>query len=104
MGRRERDLTLFRVEATGEKDGRRRRYRAEMVDRYDRGLQMTSMARVTAFTAAIVARMIGRGEIVARGLFPSEQLIAGPLFQQLLTELAEQQICFELTTERVDQL
>lgn len=104
MGRRERDLTLFRIEAAGEKDGRRRRYRVEMVDRYDPVLQMTSMARVTAFTAAIVARMIGRGEIVARGLFPPEQLVAGGLFQRLLQELAEQQIRFELTTERIDLL
>lgn len=104
MGRREKDLTLFRVEAAGEKDGRRRRYRVEMIDRYDPALQMTSMARVTAFTAAIIARMIGRGEIVGRGLFPPEQLVAGPLFQRLLQELAEQQIRFELTTERVDPL
>jgi len=104
MGRRERDLTLFRIEAAGEKEGRRRRYRVEMVDHYDPALQMTSMARVTAFTAAIVARMIGRGEIVARGIFPPEQLLAGPLFQRLLQELAEQQIRFELTTERVDPL
>lgn len=104
MGRRERDLTLFRIEATGEKAGRRRRYRVEMVDRYDSALTMTSMARVTAFTAVIVARMIGRGEIVARGLFPPEQLVAGPLFQRLLQELAEQQIRFELTTERIDPL
>lgn len=104
MARRERDLTLFRVEATGEKAGRRRRYRVEMVDRYDSTLQMTSMARVTAFTAVIVARMIGRGEIVARGLFPPEQLVAGPLFHRLLQELQQQQIRFELTTERIDPL
>lgn len=104
MGRREKDLTLFRVEATGVKDGRRRRYRVEMVDRYDPALKMSSMARVTAFTAAIVARMIGRGEILARGLYPPEQLLAGPLLQRLLQELQQQRICFELTTERVDPL
>ncbi len=53
----ERDITLFRVEAMGEKDGRPRRYKIEMVDRYDNVLGFTSMARTTAFTGAIVARM-----------------------------------------------
>lgn len=104
MGRQEQDLTLLRVEAHGEKEGRPRRYRAELVDRYDSGLQMTSMARVTAFTAAIVARMIGRGDMVAQGLFPPEQLLTGVLFQRLLAELAGHGIRFELTTERVDPL
>lgn len=104
MGRRERDLTLFRVEATGQKAGLRRRYRVEMVDRYDPTLQMTSMARVTAFTAVIVARMIGRGEIVGRGLFPPEQLVAGARFERLLQDLGGHGIRFELTTERVDPL
>ena len=31
----ERDITVFRVEAVGEKEGRPRRYRVGMVDRYD---------------------------------------------------------------------
>ncbi|MEW5719218.1 MAG: saccharopine dehydrogenase C-terminal domain-containing protein, partial [Chloroflexota bacterium] len=51
----ERDITVFRVEAFGEKDGRPRCYKIEMVDRYDDVLGFTSMARTTAFTGAIVA-------------------------------------------------
>ncbi len=104
MTRTERDLTLFRVEATGEKNGRPRRYRVVMADRYDKKLKMTSMARVTAFTAAIVARMAARGDIRAAGLLPPEQVVAGALFDRLLAELAKHGIRFELTTERVDPL
>jgi len=51
----------------GEHEGRPRCYKIEMVDRYDEVLGFTSMARTTAFTGAIVGRMVARGEIKARG-------------------------------------
>jgi lysine 6-dehydrogenase len=95
----ERDITLFRVEAVGQKDGGRRRLKMEMVDRYDQVLGFTSMARTTAFTGAIVARMIARGEITARGLFTPEQVITGRLLDELLAELATVNVRFEETTE-----
>jgi lysine 6-dehydrogenase len=98
----ERDITLFRVEAIGEKEGVLRRYKVEMVDRYDDLLGFTSMARTTAFTGAIVARMIARGEIKAKGLFTPEQVITGPLLDRLLTELAAVNVRFEETTETVE--
>jgi lysine 6-dehydrogenase len=97
----ERDLTLFRVEAIGERDGKRLRLKMEMVDRYDEKLGFTSMARTTAFTGAIVARMIARGDLKARGLFTPEQVITGPLLDRLLEELAALDVCFEETEELV---
>jgi lysine 6-dehydrogenase len=96
----ERDMTLLRVEAIGEKDGRRRHHRIDMIDRYDDEGGFTSMARTTAFTGAIVARMIARGEIRATGALPPEQILSGPLFDQLVAELAAAQIVFELAEER----
>ena len=96
----ERDITLFRVEARGKKDGVPRRHRVEMVDRYDEALGFTSMARTTAFTAAIVARMIARGELRAKGLLTPEQVITGPLLDRLLAELAAVNVGFEETTEK----
>ncbi|MDH4208641.1 MAG: saccharopine dehydrogenase NADP-binding domain-containing protein [Anaerolineae bacterium] len=95
----ERDITLFRVEAIGQKEGVRRRYKVEMVDRYDDTLGFTSMARTTAFTGAIVARMIARGEIKAKGLVTPEQVITGPLLDGLLAELAAVNVRFEESTE-----
>jgi saccharopine dehydrogenase-like NADP-dependent oxidoreductase len=93
----ERDITLFRVEVAGEKNGRLCRYKAEMVDRYDEALGFTSMARTTSFTGAIVARMIAHGDLNATGVLPPEQVITGPLFDQLLAELAAANIQFDIT-------
>jgi len=96
----ERDITLFRVEAIGKKDGIPRRHKMEMADRYDETLRFTSMARTTAFTGAIVARMIARGELRAKGLLTPEQVITGPLLDRLLAELAAVNVGFEETTEK----
>ncbi len=100
----ERDITLFRVEVVGQQDGRPRRYKIEMVDRYDDQLGFTSMARTTAFTGAIVARMIARGDLTAQGLLTPEQVVTGPLFHKLVDELAAAGVRFDMTTEKVETL
>jgi len=100
----ERDITLFRTEVKGEKDGQPRKYLFETVDRCDDVLGFTSMARTTGFTGAIVSRMIARGDLKATGMFMSEQAIFGPLFDTLLSELAAAGVRFTLTTEKVEPL
>ena len=100
----DRDLTIFRVEALGEKHGQPRRYCVDMVDRYDETLGFTSMARVTAFTGAIVARMIARGEIDAKGWVTPEKIITGKRFDRLVKELAEQGVTFTVTKENTAPL
>ena len=100
----DRDITCFRVETLGFKDGKARRYRIEMVDRYDEELGFTSMARTTAMTGAIVARMIARGDIHSQGFLTPEQVITGPLVGKLVEELAAINIRFEITTEKVETL
>jgi lysine 6-dehydrogenase len=100
----ERDITVFRVEAVGEKAGRLRKYKVEMVDRYDEALGFTSMARTTAFTGAIVARMIARGDLKATGVLPPEQVITGSLFDRLVAELAAEDIKFDVTVEKTGTL
>lgn len=100
----ERDITCFRVEALGQLDGCPRRYAVEMVDRYDEELGFTSMARTTAFTGAIVARLIAGGELQATGLRTPEQLITGRLFDRLVAELAQVGVRFTVSTEMVEVL
>ena len=95
----DRDLTIFRVETLGEKHGQPRRYCVDMLDRYDETLGFTSMARVTAFTGAIVARMIARGDIDAKGWVTPEKIITGKRFDGLVKELAEQGVTFTVTKE-----
>jgi saccharopine dehydrogenase-like NADP-dependent oxidoreductase len=81
----EHDLALLRVEAIGSRGGRPGRARAEMVDRWTDGF--TAMARTTSFTASVVARLIARGEITARGLQRPEAVVAGASVDRLLREL-----------------
>jgi len=88
----------------GEKDGRKLEYKAEMVDRYDEQLGFTSMARTTAFTGAIVARMIARGDLRATGMVSPEQVITGSLFDKLMNELAAANIRFDITVESTETL
>ena len=95
----DRDLTIFRVETLGVKHGQPRRYCVDMLDRYDETLGFTSMARVTAFTGAIVARMIARGDIDAKGWTTPEKIITGKRFDGLVKELAEQGVTFTVTKE-----
>jgi saccharopine dehydrogenase-like NADP-dependent oxidoreductase len=75
-----------------------------MVDRYDEELGFTSMARTTAFTGAIVARMIARGDLKASGILPPEQVITGPLFDRLVDELAAADVQFDVTVEKVNTI
>ncbi len=75
-----------------------------MVDRYDETLGFTSMARTTAYTGAIVARMIARGDIEASGFLMPEQVVTGPLFDKLLDELTAVNIQFDITTEKTKSL
>jgi saccharopine dehydrogenase-like NADP-dependent oxidoreductase len=65
---------------------------------------MTSMARTTAYTGAIMARMIARGDVSAAGIYPPEQLVAGAAFERMVTELAAVGITFKITTETVQIL
>lgn len=97
----ERDITCFRVELIGEKDGRPCRNRAEMVDWYDEETGFTSMARTTAFTGAIVARMIARGKLEAgdNPITTPEKIIAGPAYDHLIAELNAANMVIKLSTK-----
>lgn len=97
----EHDITCFRVELIGEKDGRPCRCKSEMVDRYDEKTGFTSMARTTAFTGAIVARMIAAGQLKAADdpIVTPEKLIVGPAFDHLLVELAAVGVNLDITFE-----
>jgi lysine 6-dehydrogenase len=85
----ERDITVLRVRVKGEKDGEETVYNYEMVDRYDDEKGITSMAKTTSYTAAIVARMLGRGEITEKGYVPPVKVLRGGKLAELLVQLEE---------------
>jgi len=100
----ERDITIFSVEVSGMKKGRPRCYRVDMVDHYDETLDFTSMARVTAFTGAIAARMVAEGKIEGSGFVTPEKVIKGKLRKRMVKELDKAGVEFTLTEEKVKDL
>ena len=95
----DRDITTFRVTAIGEKDGRPATRTAEMIDRYDEETGFTSMARTTAFTAAIGARMTARGDLPhpGRPFVTPEQAIYGDGFDTMIAELDRMGVRFTIS-------
>lgn len=79
------DVVLVRVEFRG--DGKTLRY--DIIDSYDPVTGLSSMMRTTAFPAAIVALMMARGQIDAKGALPQERCVPPDLFMK---ELAKRKI------------
>lgn len=71
------DVVLLRVIVSGELKGKEKTYIYEMKTYRDEINNVTAMARVTANTISIVAKMIGNGQISKRGVFPPEQIVPG---------------------------
>ena len=99
MAPEDRDITAYRVTVIGEKDGRPATRTAEMTDRYDEETGFTSMARTTAFTAAIAARMTARGDLPhpGRPFVTPEQAICGDGFDTMIHELDRMGVRFRIS-------
>ena len=70
------DYVLVRLEFVG--DGKRLRY--DIVDKQDEATGLSAMMRTTAFPASIIAQMMARGEVFARGATPQEKAIDADKF------------------------
>ncbi len=81
------DMTVMRVEAKGKKRGKLMNITYDMVDYYDEKGGVTSMSRTTGYTCSIVTQMMGRGEIVGRGVIPPENALNAEHVKKLLSEL-----------------
>jgi lysine 6-dehydrogenase len=80
------DVVLVRVQASGLRDGRQVRHVFELIDRADPATDHTAMMRTTGYPAAIVAGMLGRGEIGQAGAVPQELAVPGEPFLSALKE------------------
>lgn len=90
----EEDLTVMRVVAEGEADGKARRIAWDLLDRYDPERGESSMARTTGFPCALVARMLADGRLEP-GVVPPERLAERPaLVEELLDGLAQRGVRF----------
>ena len=70
-------------------NGETARLRYDIVDRQDPETGLSAMMRTTAFPASIIAQMMARGEVLARGATPQEKAIDPEKF---VAELARRNI------------
>ena len=98
------DITVMRIEAFGQRNGKPAREAYELLDRYDPHTKTTSMARTTGFPCAIAARMILDG--IARlepGIhFPEVIARDTRAFDHLLGELRMRGVEFSHRTDLTD--
>ncbi len=78
MRKGEEDVTVLRVIVDGTKDGNSTRRTFDLVDRFDRETETTSMARTTGYTATMAARMLASGMVNHKGVIAPESLAEDP--------------------------
>lgn len=98
----DRDLTVLLVRVEGVKDGNEVIIEYDMVDFYDEENGVTSMAKTTGYSAALIARMLGRGAINKKGIQWPVRVIQGELVEELLSKLRERgvEVIETVTTTR----
>jgi lysine 6-dehydrogenase len=83
----DKDITVLLVRVTGKNEGKDIDVTYDMVDEYDEERKMTSMAKTTGLTAAIIARMLAKGAVKKKGIQWPVRVISGELFEELLSSL-----------------
>ncbi len=87
----EKDMTVMRVKVIGDEGFKQ--YTFDLLDHYDETRKVTSMARTTAYTASIVAQLIGQGKIDDKGIIPPEELGARiDIFKLIMENLSKYEI------------
>jgi lysine 6-dehydrogenase len=83
----------LKVEVSGYKKGRKTGYIYTLVDFYNEKSGVTAMARTTAYTASIVAKLILEGKIGLRGVVPPERLgMDNEVYRHVIFELSKREI------------
>ncbi len=96
----EEDMTAMRIVVEGTREGRPVRYTYELLDRFDREMGTSSMARTTGYTAAAVAAMLSEGLYIRPGISPLEAVAAEQgTVDFILSELHNRGIVYQ---ERVE--
>ena len=97
----DRDITILLVGVSGKSKSVNVKVTYDMVDIYDEEKRITSMAKTTGYTAAIVLRMLARGDIKQKGIQWPVRVIRGQLFEELLRSLRERGV---MVTETVTKI
>jgi len=87
------DIVAMKVEVSGVRGGRHVSYSYHLLDQYDERKGITAMARTTAYTASIIARLILRKVIREKGVVPPEKIgMSEEFFSTFLKELRKRGI------------
>jgi len=86
------DVCVMWNTVAGTKTGKAVEIHSYLWDEADTERGISSMARVTGFSAAIGATFIGRGLITAKGIVPPEDCFEGEVFERFLEELKKRDI------------
>lgn len=97
----DRDITILLVGVSGKSKSVNIKVTYDMADIYDEEKGITSMAKTTGYTAAIVLRMLARGDIKQKGIQWPVRVIRGQLFEELLRSLRERGV---MVTETVTKI
>ncbi len=86
------DVCVMWNTVEGMKGGRPARVDYYLWDEADREHGISSMARVTGFSAAVGARMLGEGKVSRPGIVAPEDAFAGDPYREFISELAKRGI------------
>ena len=88
----DRDVCVMWNSVLGERSGEDARIDYYMWAESDEDMGISAMARVTGFSAAIGARLLGRGEIDGQGIVAPEDGIKGETYRKFMAELGKRGI------------
>ena len=104
QGEDDHDVTVMRLVADGEKEGRSTRVTYDLCDRFDEQGGISSMARTTGYPCAAVARLIARGQFSQPGIIAPELIGAqAECYDAVLQDLKDRSIVFEVAVEESPQ-
>jgi lysine 6-dehydrogenase len=96
------DVCVMWNTVAGTKDGKKTKIDYYLWDEADQINGISSMARVTGFSASIGAIFLGRGMIEGKGIVAPEDGIQGEHYDVFLEELKKRDIIILETIERFD--
>ena len=97
------DVCVMWNTVTGRKNGKLYSVDSYLWDEADTENNISSMARVTGFSAAIGAVLIGRGEINTKGIVPPEECFKDKVYQSFIKEINKHGIHIIETFTDIDE-
>jgi lysine 6-dehydrogenase len=90
------DLVALRVTVSGNKGGKSKTIKYELVDRYDEQRGISAMMRTTGYSLSITGQMQARGEVKPAGVHTPDECMPG---QRYIDELRLREIDIRITNQ-----